>query len=165
MKIFRTKNVKIPSRGTPFSAGIDFFVPEFDQNFINDFLSKNPGLAIQLDNNLFELGPNERALIPSGIKIRIPERHAMIAFNKSGVSTKTGLSVLACVIDEDYQGEVHLSVVNTSRHVVAIQAGQKLVQFLVIPLFYEHIWESKSVEDLFDTRTLRGSDGFGSTDK
>ena len=83
MKISRTKDVKLPNRGTNKSAGLDFFIP-------NDFVST-------------VLKPNDSIKILSGIKCQIPEGKVLIAFNKSGIALK-GLAVGACVIDEDYQG-------------------------------------------------------------
>ncbi len=86
----------------------------------------------------------------------------MIAFNKSGIATKTGLLVGACIIDCDYQGEIHLHVVNTSSHVAHIKSGEKLVQFMVVK--YEHVdFEEVKNEELFLHATNRGVGGFGST--
>jgi dUTP pyrophosphatase len=68
MKISRIRDVKIPTRGTPKSAGIDFFVP-------NDY----PELILL---------PGNSALIPTGIKADIPTGYMLTAFNKSGVATK-----------------------------------------------------------------------------
>ena len=73
MKISRIKDVKMPTRGTSASAGIDFYTP-------NSMLTT-------------ELLAGESALIPSGIKARLPQGYALIAFNKSGVATKQGLQV------------------------------------------------------------------------
>lgn len=141
MKVTRTRDVKLPSRGTSASAGLDFFIP-------NDFQEKT-------------LHPGEHAMIPSGIKVNVPEGHALIAFNKSGVSTKQRLQVGACVVDEDYQGEIHLHVHNLGPATV-LKPGQKLVQFILIPVTYAGV---KEVEegDLYEAETERGDGGFGST--
>ena len=57
----------------------------------------------------------EEALrIKSGIKVNVPQGYALIAFNKSGISTKLGLIVGACVIDSGYQGELSIHIINTS---------------------------------------------------
>ena len=142
MKISRVRDVKLPTRGTPQSAGLDFFVP-------NDFKSKS-------------LGPGHKAFIPSGIKANVPEGHALIAFNKSGVALKKNLFIGACVVDEDYQGEIHLHVVNVGTESVAVEPGEKLVQLVLVPVFYDII-EEVSQEVLFSESTKRGSGGFGST--
>ena len=84
----------------------------------------------------------------------------MIAFNKSGVATKQGLSVGACVVDEDYDGEVHLHMINTSDKDQTVVTGQKLVQFVLIPVCYIDVEE---VDELPQRNTQRGAGGFGST--
>ena len=82
--------------------------------------------------------------------------------NKSGVALKKGLVVGACVVDSDYQGEIHLHLINTSDKPVRIQPGDKLTQFLLIPV--DHcLVEVVNEGDLFEEETTRGSGGFGST--
>lgn len=154
MNIFKTRNVKTPERGTDKSAGIDFFIP-------NDLLSQEQDRQI---DNLYELNPGESACIPSGIKAEVPEGFALIAFNKSGVALNKNLSVGACVIDEDYQGEIHLHVFNRGNKVVILSAGDKLVQFILVPVFYDCINVVNAEDQLFNSKTSeRGQGGFGST--
>jgi dUTP pyrophosphatase len=140
MKIQKLREVKTPSRGTTASAGIDFFTPQ-------DFPTK-------------DLGPGESALIPSGIRVEVPRGYALVAFNKSGVATKQGLQVGACVVDEDYEGEVHLHMVNVSNKRQTIESGQKLVQFVLLPVNYSQI---EVVDEINGRNTERGAGGFGST--
>ena len=144
MKIAKIRNVKTPTRGTEGSAGIDFYVP-------NDYPS-----------NLCLLRPGDRYFIPSGIKANVPNGYALVAFNKSGVALKKSLLVGACVVDSDYQGEIHLHLINVSDKAVIIEPGEKLVQFLLIPVEHCGI-EEVSEEDLFESETNRGAGGFGST--
>jgi len=141
LKILKDRDVKTPVRGTKGSAGIDFFVP-------NDFAS-------------FVLLPGKGVNIPSGIRADIPEGYALVAFNKSGVALKKNLIVGACVIDSDYTGEIHLHVFNVGLEDVEIYAGDKLVQFLLIPVFHCDIEVVKKI----DKETERGDGGFGSTNK
>lgn len=146
IKFSKVKSVKSPSRGTAQSAGIDFFIPE-------EF---NEGCE-------YNLRPNENVLIPSGIKVNVPEGYALIAFNKSGVATKKGLYVGACVVDEDYQGEVHIHVTNVGKETVSIYPGDKIMQFILIPVLYSKPVEVP-IEELYESQTERGDGGFGSTD-
>lgn len=144
MKISKIRNVKTPVRGTSLSAGLDFFVP-------NDF----PGEHFLL--------PGDAVNIPSGIKVKVPHGFALVFMNKSGVAVKKGLQVGACVVDEDYQGEVHLHVRNTSTEVQSIKPGEKLVQALLIPVDYCDV-EVVNVDELYEEGTTqRGEGGFGST--
>jgi dUTP pyrophosphatase len=139
----KIRDVKSPSRGTSQSAGMDFYVP-------NDFKA-------------LALHPGQSANIPSGIKLVIPENHAGIFFNKSGIAIK-GLQVGACVVDADYRGEVHLNVHNHSDKIVRVEAGQKLVQMLIIPVIMNSFDEvSNEFYELMYNNTERGSGGFGST--
>lgn len=142
MKISKIRDVKSPIRGTEKSAGIDFFVP-------NDFESCT-------------LEPGVSACIPSGIKANVPPGFALIVFNKSGVALKRNLAVGACVIDEDYQGEIHLHVYNFGNSVETINPGEKLTQMILIPIFYDVV-EEVEISDLFLESSSRGEGGFGST--
>ena len=144
MKISKIRNVKTPTRGTVGSAGIDFYVPE-------DYPS-----------SLCEIAPGDRYFIPSGIKANVPEGFALIAMNKSGVSMKKGLMVGACVVESDYQGEIHLHLINASNKPVTIEPGDKLTQFLLVPVDHCPV-ELVDIVDLFTEETTRGSGGFGST--
>jgi dUTP pyrophosphatase len=140
MLIKKIREVKTPSRGTSKSAGLDFFVPD--------------------DFEKSKVWPGKAILIPSGIKAQVPEGYALIAFNKSGVATKEGLVVGACVVDEDYEGEIHLHMINVGDKVVDIVPGQKLTQFILIQINYSDV----QVVQEFPTRhSERGSRGFGST--
>lgn len=144
MKIAKIRNVKTPRRGTEGSAGIDFFVPD------------------DYPNSLRRVEPGERFFIPSGIKANVPTGHALIAMNKSGVALKKGLMVGACVVDSDYQGEIHLHLINTSNKAVTIEPGEKLTQFLLIPVDHCMV-EVVNQGELFDDESERGAGGFGST--
>jgi len=169
MKVSKIRNVKNPERGTDLSAGIDFFVPRFDDNFIKDFFDKNKGYPFIIDETFDKLQilvkPGHRVLIPSGIKVNFDgDPKVLIAFNKSGVSVKKGLDILACVIDQDYQGEIHLSLVNTSDAEVVIFQGEKIAQFIMLPVIYESI-DVVEHDELWNKKIERGIGGFGSTDK
>ena len=75
---------------------------------------------------------------------------------------KKGLMVGACVVDSDYQGEIHLHLINASNKPVTIEPGDKLTQFLLVPVNHCAV-ELVDVDELFDKETTRGSGGFGST--
>lgn len=143
MKIVKIRNVKTPTRGTSLSAGLDFYIPE-------DFQTK-------------QVWPGESIDIPAGIRVQIPRGCALIMFNKSGIATKHQLQVGACVVDEDCQGEIHLHVMNVGKEVVILEPGMKLVQGLVMPVFYEEVEVLESEDELFPQSTERGTGGFGST--
>jgi dUTP pyrophosphatase len=144
LKIAKVREVKTPTRGTDGSAGIDFYVP-------NDY-----------PKNLCIIHPGTRCFIPSGIKANVPEGFALVAFNKSGVALKKQLLVGAAVVDSDYQGEIHLHLVNTSNRVVEISPGEKLTQFLLLPVDHGPV-NLVDENDLYSEKSERGGGGFGST--
>lgn len=144
VKFMKVRPVKTPSRGTPKSVGIDFYIPD--------------------DFKPVSLKPHEDVLIPSGIKVAIPEGFCLVAKNKSGVATKLKLDIAACVIDEDYQGEIHLHVYNFSNKITQLSAGMKLAQFLLLPAYYCEWKEETHPSTLYSgTLSFRGEGGFGST--
>ena len=141
MRISKIKDVKTPERGTSQSAGIDFFVP-------NDFKETI-------------LESNKHIRIGSGIRAEIPSGYMLCAFNKSGVAL-AGLSVGACVVDEDYQGAISLHLFNETDSDIIIRPGQKLVQFILIPIFYDSI-DVVDDSEMHLEASERGEGGFGST--
>lgn len=163
MNFMKVRNVKEPTRGTQKSAGLDFYVPEFDDEFIEDFESKNQTSLSFINMGEIVIQPFGRALIPSGIKMKVPDGFALVAFNKSGISSKTGLDILASVVDSDYTGEIHLSVSNHTSSTIRIVHGLKLIQFLLLPVMLEDVEEVFDESILFSTKTERGEGGFGST--
>lgn len=142
LKFIKVKNVKSPTRGTEQSAGIDFFVPDEFETMV--------------------LLPGESCFIASGIKVSLPSEHVLIAFNKSGVAVKKNLHVGACVVDEDYQGELHINLTNTGNSAQIIERGDKIVQFVLLPVNYTMPIEVEP-KDLYVKKSTRGEGGFGST--
>jgi len=144
MKIAIIGDVKTPARATPLAAGIDFFVP-------NDFVSPHYLIA------------GQSVLIASGIKAKIPKGFMLYAANKSGVAVKMGLSVGACVVGEDFEGEIFMHVVNTGDKVAEIKAGAKLVQFILVPVSYEAVEVVEELELLGPEVSQRGGGSLGSS--
>ena len=146
------------------SAGIDLYIP-------NDFYIKkgdelHPAPSYDKDEQSLKLEPGESALIPSGIRANVPKDRALVAFNKSGVSVKKNLMVGACVIDEDYTGEIHIDIKNVGNKRTWITSGDKIIQLLCIPVDYVDIEVSDSELECFGdsiNTSERGSGGFGST--
>lgn len=160
MKITKIREVKTPTRGTECSAGLDFYVPA--------------GIRLCML-------PGDDVLIPSGIKVEVPHGYALIAHNRSSMATSTramkyaGLKgnpnstrgcvvVGACVVDEDYQGEIYIHLINVGRCAETIIAGMKVVQLVLTPVSYEGV-EVVDEEELFNKASERGKGGFGSTNE
>lgn len=167
----KVRNVKTPDRGTPESAGLDFYMPEIDSAFIKDFLSKNPTCSLDKnfsdDGNSLLIPPQTRVLIPSGIKVHIHRGTALIAENKSGLSTKKGLLVTATTVDSDYTGEVHLGLYNSDKFETAeFTEGDKVLQFVHHEVFLSEVTEVDNIDfEVAHADSQRGANGFGSTSK
>ena len=147
MKISKVRKVKTPTRANYTDAGIDFFVPN-DKSI--------------LKYGMIQLKPGESCLIPSGIKVNVPEGHALVAFNKSGVAVKKSLHVGACVIDCGYQGEVHINLTNVGLVNQMLLPGDKIVQFVLLHLGDPKVQLVKE-NNLYESESSRGEGGFGSS--
>jgi len=167
----KSRSVKSPSKTNETDAGIDFYVPEFTKSFITDFVAKNP--TIKISNNKIFLDPQQRILIPSGIYVNLAKTKQelgwkgimLVAHNKSGKATTKGLDRLAEVVDEQYMGEVHISVVNTSNHTIFIEEHEKLIQFCLEEVSYKKPIEMSMDELYSGFESTRGDNGFGHSDK
>ncbi len=94
--------------------------------------------------------------------MNIPEGTALFAHNKSGVSTKYGLDVLADTVDSGYEGQIHISLVNTSSKRVLIKFGTKIIQFVHTPIISSELVQVPESE-LYIKTSARSDNGFGST--
>ena len=106
------------------------------------------------------LGPLERALIPTGLFIALPDGTEAQVRPRSGLAAKFGISVLNApgTIDADYRGEVKVILVNLSNESFVVNPGERVAQMVVAR--YEKVeWDEVDVLDDTD----RGEGGFGST--
>ena len=106
------------------------------------------------------LGPLERAMIPTGLFIALPDGTEAQVRPRSGLAAKYGISVLNApgTVDADYRGEVKVILVNLSNEPFVVNPGERIAQMVVAR--YEKV-EWDEVEILDDTE--RGAGGFGST--
>ena len=138
--------------------------------FINDSENKNPEYAYQSDSG-FDLRssediwihPNDRNLIPTGMRFDIPEGYEIQVRSKSGLALNQGLMVLNSpgTVDSGYQGEIKVIMFNTTNEKVKIEKGQKMAQAVLCPVV------SGKWVDLIRVNNInnkdRNSNGFGST--
>lgn len=106
------------------------------------------------------LAPMQRALIPTGLAISVPENTAAMLYPRSGLAVKHGITLSNCVgvIDSDYRGEIKIGIINQSDKVFTINDGDRIAQIVITPI----IKAKPFFTDLLD-ETARGSGGFGST--
>lgn len=163
-----TRNVKDPEYGTEKAGCLDFFVPEFDDEFFVALLAKNDWIT---DDELLEMKYKQEVIlrhgqdlnIPSGVHVKLEDNTALTAFNKSGIATRFKLVRGAEYVDSDYQGEIHLHVMNVGHNEVRIFPGMKIVQFSYVPVFHAEKKKFDTLAEMYTEKTERGEGAFGST--
>jgi len=134
-----SEGLSLPCQQTPLAAGMDL------------------SAAIE---EAIELKPYQRALIPTGFAIALPEGYEAQIRPRSGLSTKYGITLINApgTIDADYRGEVKIPLINLSKDVFTLERGMRIAQMVVAPVLRYHFAE---VEELVPSQ--RGVAGFGST--
>ena len=128
-------NAKMPSRGTPKSAGFD--------------LSASAGLLVPA---------GQQAFVPTGLAIALPPGTYGRVAPRSGLAAKHRISVGAGVVDADFRGEVLVLLVNHGHCDFTVAVGDRIAQLIV------ELCSSCSAQEVYDLPdTQRGADGFGST--
>lgn len=155
----KLRDVQTPSRSYDAAAGWDFYIPN-SFRFVHPerYLSR---YRTEIDWESKVVPPRRAVFIPSGLRIEMQKGWAMRFDNKSGIALK-GLLVGAQIIDQDYQGEIHLHLWNVSQDDIVILAGQKILQGI---FFQTYDIELKESEQLFSQTSSRGTKNFGSTSK
>ena len=129
----------LPAYATEMSAGLD--------------------LKADIDEPVI-LSPLQRAMVPTGIYLALPEGTEAQVRPRSGLAAKYGISVLNApgTIDADYRGEVKVILVNLSNETFTVNPGERIAQLVLAR--YERV-EWSEVESLYET--ARGEGRFGST--
>lgn len=107
------------------------------------------------------LGPGERALVGTGVRLALPEGHAAFVVPRSGLAAKHGVTVVNApgTVDAGYRGEIRVALLNTDRtESHAVSVGDRIAQLVVVPVVRA---EFLPVEEL--PESVRGTGGFGST--
>ena len=139
VKIINRSSHQLPAYETSMSAGMD--------------------VRANLESAI-ELKPLERALIPTGLYLELPQGTECQVRPRSGLAYKKGITVLNSpgTIDADYRGEVGVLLINLSSEPFVVENGERIAQ-LVFAQVAQAEWEKAIV--LSDTD--RGEGGFGST--
>jgi dUTP pyrophosphatase len=108
-----------------------------------------------------ELGPGERALVPTGLAVAIPEGYAGYVQPRSGLAAKHGISIVNTpgLVDSGYRGELLVNLLNTdAREAFVVEPGMRIAQLVILELPEVELVE---VDELPDSE--RGVRGFGSS--
>ena len=134
-----SNEVSIPKYETPGSSGMDLAA------YIEAVIIINPG---------------DKALIPTGFSLSIPQGYEVQIRPRSGLAAKKGITVLNTpgTIDSDYRGEIKVILINLSKDKFTIKNGDRIAQMIVCPVIQARLEEVQELSD-----TARGTGGFGST--
>ena len=108
-----------------------------------------------------ELGPGERAVVPTGLAVAIPEGYAGFVQPRSGLASRHGITIVNTpgLVDSGYRGELMVVLHNTDRaEPLVVEAGMRIAQLVVLPIPEVELVE---VEEL--PASERGARGFGSS--
>lgn len=139
LKIVNQSDNQLPTYETTGSAGMD--------------------LRAQLSEPIM-LKPLQRALVPTGLYIELPDGYEAQIRPRSGLALKKGLTLLNSpgTIDSDYRGEIKIIMINLSNETTVINTGERIAQMIIAK--YEKV-TLKEVDELNETE--RGESGFGHT--
>ena len=134
------EDAKVPSYAYPSDSGFDLYS------------------TIEIN-----LPPFGRALIPTGLKLSIPDEYEIQVRPKSGLALNQGLTVLNTpgTVDSGYVGEIKVIMFNTNNETVTISKGMKVAQAVLCPVVNGKYVSLDFVEKVGDKD--RGDNGFGST--
>lgn len=107
------------------------------------------------------LKPLERALVPTGIAVAIPEGYAGFIQPRSGLALREGLSMANTpgLIDSHYRGELKIVALNLDKtKSIVIKKGERIAQLVIQKIPFVKLLEVDSLDE-----TERGSGGFGSS--
>lgn len=106
------------------------------------------------------LKPGERALVPTGLAIALPEGFEAQVRPRSGLAARNGVTVLNSpgTVDADYRGEVKVILANMGAEPFTVTRGMRIAQMIVAPVSRAMLQEVRSLPE-----TARGAGGFGST--
>ncbi|WP_445664635.1 dUTP diphosphatase [Fodinibius sp. AD559] len=138
-KLPHAEDLPLPSYESEFAAGMD----------IRAALEKP-----------ITLQPGERQLIPSGLKMAMPQGYEAQMRPRSGLAYRNGITMLNTpgTIDADYRGELKMLTINLGDEKFTINHGDRIAQMVIAPVIQAEVDE---VEILSETE--RGDGGFGST--
>ena len=141
MRLAHAEGLALPSYATEGAAGVDL-------------------VAALPESSPLTLDAGERAAVPTGLVVAIPEGYEGQVRARSGRALREGLAVLNApgTIDWDYRGELKVLVVNLGREPITLRRGERIAQLVVTPVLRPALVEVDSLEE-----TPRGGGGFGST--
>lgn len=107
----------------------------------------------------------DKITVNTGVKIELPVGYFGLVQGKSGLANKYNITTIGNIIDEGYEGYIHVMLMNLSKETVFLEAGSKIAQLIVLP-YAKVSYVSVNSDEIRETRkTSRGDGKFGSTGK
>jgi dUTP diphosphatase len=128
----------MPARAHPGDAGLDLYAAA--------------GVTLE---------PGERAIVPTGVAIALPDGYAAFVHPRSGLAARHGVTLVNApgTVDAGYRGEIRVTLLNTdARHAVSFQRGDRIAQLVIQQVASPVLYEVESLPE-----SARGESGFGST--
>ncbi|HSP25870.1 MAG TPA: dUTP diphosphatase [Saliniramus sp.] len=112
------------------------------------------------ENSPLKLENSARQLVPTGLRLQIPQGYEAQVRPRSGLALKHGITVLNSpgTIDHDYRGELMVLLVNLGRDSFVVERGMRIAQMVIAPVTRVVLREVDRLDD-----TSRATGGFGST--
>lgn len=141
LRLPHAEGLPLPRHETPQAAGLDL-------------------MAAIGEKEQITLASGKWGLVPTGLKLHLPEGYEAQVRPRSGLALKHGVSVLNApgTIDADYRGEVGVILVNHGPRDFVVTRGLRIAQLVIAPVVQVVLEERDSLDD-----TRRGGGGFGST--
>ncbi len=108
-----------------------------------------------------ELGPGERALVPTGLSIALPDGYVALVHPRSGLAARHGLSIVNTpgTVDAGYRGEIKVMLINHDPvEPVTLKRGDRIAQLVI-----QRFERARFVEVGVLPESVRGAGGYGST--
>lgn len=164
VEVINLSNNALPSYETIGAAGMDVRA-DFDRISPTNPLKVYGGsaeilYATETTKAKLRIDPFTRVLIPTGLKVGLPENVEMQVRPRSGMALKNGITVINTpgTVDEDYRGEVGIPVINLNSEPVWIESGERICQVV-----FNEVTKITWKEVTFLSTTERGEGGFGHT--
>ena len=127
--------------------------------FYGSRLSSGADIKANIEKTI-KILPGESALIPTGIRLQIPEGYEGQIRPRSGLALKYSVTVLNSpgTIDSDYRGEIKIILINHGKNTFEIHSNERIAQLVFSPVIQAEFIQKKEL-----TASDRGRNGFGST--
>jgi dUTP pyrophosphatase len=116
--------------------------------------SNDAGIDLYYSGDNFNLSPNKIIILETNIKVKIPKGYFGFVADKS----RNMFDIIGRIVDESYQGEILIKVVNNTAESIGFKRGQPVAQLILIPCLMEPV-EEVLESNLFEEESERGSTG------